>query len=116
METRPKDNNVERKVFTLLGNNTLFRERFHTIGRNCNVRRVQAFQVPWVWSKMLGKKENVSRRGVPSTTRLQPKARNYVKKPGYDNSSSSRTIIWRQDFMILFGSGREDITQGRLIE
>ena len=50
METRSKDNNVEWKVFTLLGNNTVVRERFHSIIRNCNVRRVQAFQVAWVWN------------------------------------------------------------------
>ena len=49
METRSEDNNVEWEVFALLGNNTVVRERFHSISHNYNVRRVQAFQVPWVW-------------------------------------------------------------------
>ena len=106
METRSKDNNVEWKVFTLLGNSTVFRERFHSISRNCNVRRVQAFQVAWVWNKILGKKGDVAGESVPSTIRLQPRAINHVEKPGYDKSSSPHTIIWRQDFMLLFGSGR----------
>ena len=110
METRSKDNNANWKVFTLLGNNTVFRERSHSISRNYNVRRVQASQVPWVWNKILGKMGDLAGRNVPSTLRLQPKAINHVEKPGCDNSSSPHTIIWRQDFMILFGSGRIDIT------
>lgn len=116
METRPKDNNVEWKVVTLLGNNSVFRERFHSIGRNCNVRRVQTFQVPGVWNEVLGKREQVLGREVPSTTRLQPRATNNVERPEYDNNSNPRTIIWCQDFMILFRSGRIDITQGCLVE
>ena len=116
METRPKDNNVEWKVVTFLGNNSVFRERFHSIGRNCNVRRVQTFQVPWVWNEVLGKREKALGRGVPSTTRLQPRAINHVEKPEYDNNSNPRTIIRRQDFMILFRSSRVDITQGCLVE
>ena len=80
MEIRSKGNNVEWKVFTPLGHNTVVRERFHSIIRNCNVRRVQAFQVAWVWNKILGKKGDVAGRSVPSTIRLQPRAINHVEK------------------------------------
>ena len=93
METRSKDNNVEWKVFTLLGNDTVVRECFHSISRNCDFRRVQAFQVPWVWNKILGKKGDVA-GSVPSTIRLQPRAIKHVEKLGYDKSSSPHTIIW----------------------
>ena len=64
METRPKDNNVEWKVVTRFGNNSVFCERFHSIGRNCNVRRVQTFQVPGVWNEVLGKREGGTGKGV----------------------------------------------------
>ena len=111
-----KKKNVEWKVFTLLGSDTVVRERSHSISRGCNVRRVQACQVPRVWNEILGKRGDVAGRNVPSTIRLQPEAINHVEKPGYDNCSSPHTILWRQDFMILFGSGRIDITQGCLIE
>ena len=116
MKTCPKDNNVEWKVFTLLGNDSVLRERFHSISCNCNVRRVQTFQIPGVWNEILGKREKVLGREVPSTTRLQPRARSHVEKPEYNHNSDQRTVIWCQDFMILFRSGRIDITQGSLVE
>lgn len=105
MEACPKDHHVEWKVFALLGDDTVFRERFHHIGSNCNALGVQTFQVTRIWNKALGKRHKIPKKCVPGTTRLHPKARKIVKKPEYDSKSSSRTIIWRQDFMVLFGSG-----------
>ena len=54
-EPCPKDNDVEWKVFALLGGDTVLCERFHSIGCKCNVRGVQAFQVPRIWNEGLGK-------------------------------------------------------------
>ena len=115
MEACPKDNDVEWEVLTLLGDDTAFRERFHSVGRNCNVRRVQAFQVPGICNEMLGKTETVTKRAVPGTIRLQPSTRSYAKNPEGDHNSRSRTIVRRQNVMILFGSGRIEIIQAPLI-
>lgn len=61
-EPCPEDDDVEWKVFALLSDDTIFCERFHSIGRKCNVRGVQAFQVPRIWNEALGKREGIDGR------------------------------------------------------